>query len=58
MENDYEVLKEVLEVAEVLTLETESTLEVATYHEITGKSTTVVFHFNPSMELINVYATE
>lgn len=55
---DYDTLKDVFELAEVLTNETESTLELLTVDESSNKSVTIVFSFNKKNELMEVYVEE
>ncbi len=53
--SEYEKLKDMLEMAELLTAEFESTLEVETYNETTDKTSKIIFEFGPDQELENVY---
>jgi len=52
---DYDKLKDILEMAEVLTNDYQDTLEVLAVDENTNKTSTVVFSFNKQRELIEVY---
>lgn len=52
---DYEVLKDKLEMAEVLTFEDDTRLEVGTINEPNGASSTVVFEFEADGELKAVF---
>lgn len=58
MMNDYDTLKDILEIAELLSLETDDTLEVLTYNETTGKAATVIYTFNDDGELVNIYTED
>lgn len=56
--NDFETLKNIFEMAEVLELEGENTLELLTTDEKSGKSATVIFNFNELGDLTEVYVQE
>jgi hypothetical protein len=53
--NDYDNLKDILEIAEVLSGELERKLEVKAVNETTNEILTVVFEFNRDNELTGVY---
>lgn len=53
--NDYDVLADILEMAELLTHQLENTLEVDTINDTTGKTETVIFKFNDEKELESIY---
>jgi hypothetical protein len=53
--NDYDKLKDILEIAEVLSGELERKLEVKAVNETTNEILTVVFEFNRDNELTGVY---
>lgn len=56
--NDFETVKDILEIAEVLTDERENVLEVMTYCNNTGKTSNVIFEFNDAQELTNIYTED
>lgn len=56
--NDYDELKERLEMAELLTAEFEYTLEVETYTLPFDKIVKVIYEFNDDKELINIFVQE
>jgi len=56
--NDFETLKEIFEMAEVLSSENDGQLEIVTVDEHSNKTATVVFDFNKSNELTEVYVQE
>lgn len=58
MNNDFDNLKEIFEMAEVLSNETHDTLEILTVDESANKTVTVIFSFNKERELIEVYVEE
>jgi hypothetical protein len=58
MSNDFDKLKDIFEMAEVLTNEGHDTLEILTVDETANKTLTVIFSFNKERELIEVYAEE
>lgn len=49
--NEFETLKEIFETAEVLSNETENTLEIMAFDEGANKMGKVTFRFNSSLEL-------
>lgn len=49
--NEFETLKDIFETAEVLTSETENTLEISAYDEGANKTAKVTFRFNGALEL-------
>jgi hypothetical protein len=55
---DYDKLKDVFEIAEVLSNEFQDTLEVIAVSETTNKAMNVVFSFNKQRELVEVYIEE
>lgn len=56
--NDFETLKEVFEMAEVLTAEYQDRLELQTYNDSTGRFNRVVFKFNDDFELTEVVSED
>lgn len=56
--NDYEEFKDRLEMAELLTQESETRLEVETYNDTIGGKTTVVYEFNDEQELVNIFVED
>jgi hypothetical protein len=55
---DYDNLKNIFEMAEVLTKEGEKTLEILTVDETANKTVNIIFSFNRDEELIEVYVEE
>ncbi len=53
--NEYEKLKDLLEMAELLTAEFDNTLEVETYNETTNTPSKIIFEFDEDQELENIY---
>lgn len=49
--NDFEILKDVFEMAEVLIREDDNTLEISAFDERTNKIGTITFRFNDQKEL-------
>lgn len=52
---DFYKLKDVFEMAEVLSYESDNTLEIATVDATTDQTCNVVFTFNEELELTEVY---
>lgn len=55
---DFNTLREIFEMAEVLTSDDNDQLEIVTVDEHTNKTATVVFNFNEHSELTEVYVQE
>lgn len=58
MDNDFNILKEVFEMAELLEYETDGCLELQTVDERTDKTARVIFNFNADGELSEVLVRE
>ena len=58
MNNDFDKLKDIFEMSEVLSNETHDTLEMITVDETANKTVTVIFAFNKERELVEVYVEE
>ena len=55
---DFDTLKEIFEMAEVLNSEENNQLEILTVDEHSNKTANVIFTFNKDKELVGVYVEE
>lgn len=58
MNNDFETLRDIFTMAEVLTSDNEDVLEILTVDEHSNKTARVIFKFNEDKELTEVYVEE
>lgn len=56
--NDFETLKDIFTMAEVLSFENDGVLTIVTVDENSNKTASVVFNFNTDKELTEVYVEE